>query len=41
MGLYYRLDHKKNTTQHNDKEVVRVVIDYYYDGKRNKIKNRL
>ena len=37
MGLYYRLDHKKNTTQHDKNEGVRVVIDYYYNGKRTKI----
>lgn len=37
MGLYYRLDHKKNTTLQDKKEEIRVVIDYYYNGKRTKI----
>jgi integrase len=37
MGLYYRLDHKKNTSLQDKKEEVRVVIDYYYNGKRTKI----
>ncbi|MDC0514501.1 hypothetical protein OAN99_01625 [Flavobacteriaceae bacterium] len=37
MGLYYRLDHKKNTSQKSNNEEVRVVIDYYYNGKRTKI----
>jgi len=37
MGLYYRLDYKKNTSQQFNNEEVRVVIDYYYNGKRTKI----
>jgi len=37
MGLYYRLDFKKNTSQQINNEEVRVVIDYYYNGKRTKI----
>ena len=37
MGLYYRLDHKKTTSQLDKNEEVRVVIDYYYNGKRTKI----
>ena len=37
MGLYYRLDHKKKTSLQDKKEEVRVVIDYYYNGKRTKI----
>ena len=37
MGLYYRLDHKKNTSLQDKKEEVSVVIDYYYNGKRTKI----
>lgn len=37
MGLYYRLDHKNNTSQQDKNEEVRVVIDYYYNGKRTKI----
>ena len=36
MGLYYRLDHKKTTPQLIHSEDVRVVIDYYYNGKRTK-----
>ena len=38
MGLYYRLDHKKTTSQLDKNEEVRVVMfDYYYKGKRTKI----
>lgn len=37
MGLYYRLDYKKNTSQQFNNEEVRLVIDYYYNGKRTKI----
>ena len=38
MGLYYRLDlqEKYHTRQKKDDEV-RIVIDYYYNGKRTKI----
>ena len=41
MGLYYRLDYKKNTYQQFNNEEVRVVIDYYYNGKRTKITTKV
>ena len=37
MGLYYRLDNKKNIQERTNNDGVRIVIDYYYDGKRTKI----
>jgi len=37
MGLYPRLDHKKSTKTTTKSEEVRVVVDYYYSGKRTKI----
>ena len=37
MGLYPRLDHKKSTKTTTKNEEVRVVVDYYYSGKRTKI----
>jgi integrase len=37
MGLYPRLDHKKGKKTTDKNETIRVVIDYYYGGKRTKI----
>ena len=37
MGLYYRLDYKKNSQYRNKEESYKVVIDYYYKGKKTKI----
>jgi hypothetical protein len=37
MRLYYRLDYKKNLQYRNKEESYKVVIDYYYKGKRTKI----
>ena len=40
MGLYYRLDHK-NTSQKDKNNEVRILIDYYYNGKRTKITTKV
>ena len=37
MGLYPRLDYKKSKKNTTKDDEVRVVIDYYYGGKRTKI----
>jgi len=37
MGLYPRLDFRKSTNKTNKNDNVRVIIDYYYGGKRTKI----
>ena len=37
MGLYYRLDYKKNKKEVDRNEPVSVVIDYYHKGSRTKI----
>ena len=37
MGLYYRLDYKNTKKDRKKDDEVRIVIDYYYNGKRTKI----